>query len=221
MVGDHYATLGLCRRASDQDIKDAYRRKARLYHPDKNSGSGGEQFKKVHEAYQVLKDRRLRTEYDEKRCSPNGPSVWNAAKAGGAHYYAPWTPPPVSVSEILRSDHELRRKTSGRTLTELLEEQRLCELQQRRQRGVCLEQKKILEAILREHPHLARDVSLQWRDEYETLTDVEEAERRGIILAELANYIEPTRLEMYRLFLSASKDVLSRTRPYFSAGKRT
>ena len=63
---DHYATLGVVKAASAADIKKAYRKLARLHHPDTNPG-GEERFKAVSEAYDVLSDEAKRREYDEQR----------------------------------------------------------------------------------------------------------------------------------------------------------
>jgi curved DNA-binding protein len=63
---DYYAVLGLARGASDDDIKKAYRRLARKFHPDVSKESGAEEkFKEVAEAYQTLKDPEKRAAYDQ------------------------------------------------------------------------------------------------------------------------------------------------------------
>ncbi len=63
---DYYEVLGVGRSASDDDIKRAFRRLAKQYHPDANSGdtSASEKFKEVGEAYQVLSDPEKRQMYD-------------------------------------------------------------------------------------------------------------------------------------------------------------
>ena len=54
---DYYEVLGVARDASDEDIKKAYRRLARKYHPDVNQSEGAEErFKEINEAYAVLGD---------------------------------------------------------------------------------------------------------------------------------------------------------------------
>ncbi|MGE0624809.1 MAG: DnaJ C-terminal domain-containing protein [Pseudomonadales bacterium] len=63
---DYYETLGLDRNASAEDIKRAYRRLARKYHPDVSKEPDAEaRFKEMKEAYEVLKDPEKRTAYDQ------------------------------------------------------------------------------------------------------------------------------------------------------------
>jgi curved DNA-binding protein len=62
---DYYAVLGVDRKASAADIKQAYRRLARKYHPDVNAEPDAEEkFKEVGEAYEVLSDEEKRAAYD-------------------------------------------------------------------------------------------------------------------------------------------------------------
>ena len=63
---DFYEVLGVSREASPEEIKKAYKRLARQYHPDRNKGDKGseERFKDVAEAYQVLGDADKRAQYD-------------------------------------------------------------------------------------------------------------------------------------------------------------
>lgn len=78
---DYYETLGVDRKASDSEIKSAYRKLARKYHPDVNKTKEAEEkFKDINEAYEVLGDKQKRQRYDSLGSS------WQ----GGADY----TPPP-------------------------------------------------------------------------------------------------------------------------------
>ncbi len=64
---DYYAILGVGRTATDKDIKQAYRRLARKYHPDVNPGdkSAEARFKEINEANEVLSDPEKRKKYDQ------------------------------------------------------------------------------------------------------------------------------------------------------------
>lgn len=63
---DYYATLGVERTASDEDIKKAYRKLARKFHPDVSKEKDAEeQFKAIAEAYQTLSDKEKRAAYDQ------------------------------------------------------------------------------------------------------------------------------------------------------------
>src|ERR1700756_669636 len=63
---DYYATLGVGRDASGEDLKRAYRKMAMQYHPDRNPGDkqAEARFKDVNEAYDILKDDQKRAAYD-------------------------------------------------------------------------------------------------------------------------------------------------------------
>ena len=63
---DYYKVMGLTREAEAKDIKTAYRKLARKYHPDLNKEAGAEEkFKELGEAYEVLKDPEKRKVYDQ------------------------------------------------------------------------------------------------------------------------------------------------------------
>jgi DnaJ-class molecular chaperone len=68
MAKDYYSILGVPRKASDEEIKKAYRKMAMQYHPDRNPGKekwANEKFKEINEAYGVLGDPKKRRQYDQ------------------------------------------------------------------------------------------------------------------------------------------------------------
>ena len=82
---NYYDTLGVKKDASADEIKRAFRKLARKYHPD--AGGDEEKFKQVNEAYEVLSDAEKRKQYDEygQYFGPNGPGPGYGPAAGGAY----------------------------------------------------------------------------------------------------------------------------------------
>lgn len=80
---DYYKTLGVNRSASEKEIRDAFRRLARKYHPDINPGDSTAEakFKEINEAYQVLSDPEKRKKYDE--LGPRWDEFQRWERAGG------------------------------------------------------------------------------------------------------------------------------------------
>ena len=82
---DYYATLGLEKGASDDEIKRAFRKLAIKYHPDKNQGNkeAEEKFKEINEAYQVLSDPEKKARYDQFGTADFDGSGFGAGGFGG------------------------------------------------------------------------------------------------------------------------------------------
>ena len=79
---DYYEALGIKPDATESEIKTAYRKLARKYHPDKNKEAGAEEkFKAINEAHEVLRDKEKRAAYDQLR-------------AGGYRAGEQFRPPP-------------------------------------------------------------------------------------------------------------------------------
>src|SRR2546427_10927602 len=78
-VRDYYEVLGVCRGASQKEISSAFRKLARKFHPDVNSGDkqAEERFKELSNAHEVLSDPEKRKFYDRFG------EDWQAARAGG------------------------------------------------------------------------------------------------------------------------------------------
>src|SRR5215203_709378 len=88
---DYYKVLGVDRKASQEDIKKAYRKLARKYHPDTNKEAGAEdRFKQISEAYDTLSDPDKRKKYDRGGslfgggANPFGGSAGGGAGGAGA-----------------------------------------------------------------------------------------------------------------------------------------
>ncbi len=85
MADELYKTLGVSKNASDEEIKKAYRKLARRYHPDRNPGDqeAEEKFKEISAAHDVLSDPEKRKEYD------SGGMFAGAGGFGGAGPFGP------------------------------------------------------------------------------------------------------------------------------------
>ena len=114
MARDLYEVLGVKRDASDDEIKKAYRKLARQYHPDRNPGDKQAEahFKEVQDAYDVLSDKTKRTNYD--RFGAAGPNAGFGGRGGpgGATFH--WGGGPGGVEGMDPNDAaELFRQFFG------------------------------------------------------------------------------------------------------------
>ncbi|XP_078152443.1 chaperone DnaJ-domain superfamily protein [Carex rostrata] len=92
MEQDHYKTLGLNRSATKEEVKNAFRKSALEFHPDRHAQSSAAtrdaaaaQFKKASEAYETLIDQRRRADYDFRW--RNSSSNWSSSSGSGNYHY--------------------------------------------------------------------------------------------------------------------------------------
>src|SRR5580704_2727093 len=90
---DYYELLGVAKKATAKDIRTAFRKLARKYHPDLNPGdkSSEEKFKQLQEAYDVLSDSKKRQMYDQygfysDNLPPGGPGAGGAPGQGDVNF---------------------------------------------------------------------------------------------------------------------------------------
>ena len=110
---DYYEILGVQRGATEDEIKKAFRRLARQYHPDVNKDKGAEeQFKEINEAYEVLGDAQKRQAYDRFGHAGVGAGAGAAGGAGGSRALAS-AASAISSSRSSLGRRAARRRASG------------------------------------------------------------------------------------------------------------
>ena len=146
---DYYATLGVPKTASAKEVKQAFRKLARKYHPDVNPGdkSSEARFKEINEAYEVIGDPDKRKKYDElgsnwkmyEQAQRGGagaggfdPSQWNVNFGGGGG-----RPGQLSHDDARRDARPVRKRRSVLRLLPcvLLRRRRAARAWPRRPRG--------------------------------------------------------------------------------------
>lgn len=122
---DYYEVLGVNRNATDEELKKAYRKLAKKYHPDANPDNKKEaeaKFKEVNEAYETLSDKQRRDMYD--RFGHNGPQGFGGGAGGGQGGYYSYTSSGFDgfdidlddiVSSIFGGGRRRRERASNRT----------------------------------------------------------------------------------------------------------
>lgn len=94
MEKDLYEVLGVKKDASSGDIRKAFLKAAKKYHPDVNPGNkeAEQRFKEVNLAYEVLKDDKKRAQYDQMRANPFARAGARGGPSGGASYSGGFDP---------------------------------------------------------------------------------------------------------------------------------
>lgn len=91
MQGNYYQILGIGAKANPDEIKRAYRLRAKEFHPDLNAAANAaERFIQITEAYEILSDPRKRQTYDQRLATPNRPDAREEQKRQREAAYRQW-----------------------------------------------------------------------------------------------------------------------------------
>jgi DnaJ-class molecular chaperone len=128
MPKDYYNVLEIDKSATKEEIKRAFRKLARKYHPDVNpdEAKSGEKFKEINEAYSVLSDDKKREMYDkfgvvdgeqfnyqQYANNPEGQQVYQSPDGSTYYYSTSGGPGGFDFSEIFGSNKKRRKKTAN------------------------------------------------------------------------------------------------------------
>ncbi|XP_046914690.2 dnaJ protein homolog 1 [Dermatophagoides farinae] len=113
MGKDYYEILGISKKATEDEIKKAYRIMALKYHPDKNkSPEAEEKFKLIAEAYEVLSDKKKRDIYDQfgeeglsGNIPPNGAGMGGFGPGGGSYKFSFHGDPRQTFAQFFGTDN--------------------------------------------------------------------------------------------------------------------
>ncbi|MFX1408791.1 MAG: DnaJ C-terminal domain-containing protein [Promethearchaeota archaeon] len=128
MAKDYYNILGINKGASKEEIKRAFRKMARKYHPDVNPDEpkSGDKFKEINEAYSILSDDKKREMYDkfgvvegdpstyqQRGSAPGGTNVYQSPDGTTYYYSTSGSPGGFDFSEIFGNRNNSRGGFSG------------------------------------------------------------------------------------------------------------
>ena len=102
---DYYEVLGVSKGATDEEIKKAYRKKAKQYHPDLNPGdkTAEAKFKEANEAYEVLSDKDKRARYDQFGHAGVDPNFGAGGPGGGFGGFGGFDMGDIDLGDIFGS----------------------------------------------------------------------------------------------------------------------
>ena len=108
---DYYEVLGVSKGATDEEIKKAYRKKAKQYHPDLNPGdkTAEAKFKEANEAYEVLSDKDKRARYDQFGHAGVDPNFGAGGPGGGFGGFGGFDMGDIDLGDILLRGRLRRR----------------------------------------------------------------------------------------------------------------